>query len=40
VAETQPLLDRLDALVQEDVAAFNEALDEAGVGAVVVHRRE
>ena len=40
VAETQPLLDRLDALVREDVAAFNEALDEMGVGAVVVHRRD
>lgn len=37
--ETGPLLDRLDALVRDQVSAFNEALREAGVGAVVTRRR-
>lgn len=39
VAETQPLLDRLEGLVSTEVAAFNRALSEAGVGAVVTRRR-
>jgi len=39
VAETQPYLDRLETLVAEEVAAFNEALGEAGIGAVVTRRR-
>ncbi len=39
VAATQPFLDRLEGLVTEEVAAFNRALAEAGVGAVVTRRR-
>ncbi len=39
VTETQPFLDRLEALVADDVAAFNEALADAGIGAVVTRRR-
>ncbi|MEQ8330290.1 MAG: hypothetical protein RH859_07435 [Longimicrobiales bacterium] len=37
--ETGPLLDRLDALVRDQVAAFNQALRDAGVGAVVTRQR-
>ncbi|MEQ9399505.1 MAG: hypothetical protein RJQ04_10050 [Longimicrobiales bacterium] len=37
--ETGPLLDRLDALVRDEVAAFNQALRAAGVGAVVTRQR-
>ncbi len=36
VEETRPLLDRLERLIREDVAAFNEALKAEGVGSVVV----
>jgi hypothetical protein len=39
VAETQPLLDRLDGLVADEVAAFNAALAEAGIGSVVTRPR-
>jgi hypothetical protein len=39
-AETQPPLDRLRALVADQVAAFNAALEAAGVGPVVTHRRQ
>jgi photosystem II stability/assembly factor-like uncharacterized protein len=38
VAETQPLLDGLDAVLEEDVAAFNAALQVAGIGPVVTRR--
>jgi hypothetical protein len=38
-AETQPPLDRLQALVADQVAAFNAALEAAGVGPVVTQRR-
>jgi len=37
--ETQPYLDRLEGLVEDEVAAFNAALAEAGIGAVVTRRR-
>ena len=40
VDETQPLLDRLEALVGTQVPAFNRALAEAGIGAVVTRLRE
>ena len=40
VDETQPLLDRLEALVGTQVPAFNQALAEAGIGAVVTRLRE
>jgi photosystem II stability/assembly factor-like uncharacterized protein len=39
-AETQPPLDRLQALVADQVAAFNAALEAAGVGPVVTQRRQ
>jgi photosystem II stability/assembly factor-like uncharacterized protein len=38
VAETQPLLDQLQQVVDEDVAAFNAALRVAGIGPVVTRR--
>jgi photosystem II stability/assembly factor-like uncharacterized protein len=38
-AETQPLLDRLQMVLSEDVAAFNAALQVAGIGPVVTRRR-
>jgi photosystem II stability/assembly factor-like uncharacterized protein len=39
MAETSPLLDRVDAVVAGELAAFNAALGEAGVGGVIVRRR-
>jgi hypothetical protein len=39
VQETQPVLDRLDGVVANEVQAFNRALDEAGIGAVVTRVR-
>ena len=39
-AETQPHLERLQALMADQVAAFNEALGAAGVGPVVTKRRQ
>jgi photosystem II stability/assembly factor-like uncharacterized protein len=39
VAETDPLLERLDGLVATEVPAFNAALERAGIGAVVTRRR-
>ena len=39
VAETAPLLQRLEALVADQVPAFNAALERAGIGAVVTRRR-
>ncbi len=40
IDETQPLLDRLEVLVGTQVPAFNRALAEAGIGAVVTRLRE
>jgi photosystem II stability/assembly factor-like uncharacterized protein len=39
MAETQPYLDRLEELVADEVVAFNAALADAGIGAVVTRRR-
>lgn len=40
VDETQPLLDRLEALIGTQVPEFNRALAEAGIGALVTRLRE
>ncbi|MEJ2539995.1 MAG: hypothetical protein P8188_08510, partial [Gemmatimonadota bacterium] len=39
VQETQPVLDRLDRTVLEEVQAFNRALADAGIGSVVTRVR-
>jgi hypothetical protein len=39
VAETQPLLDRLQAVIDNEVAAFNAALQVADIGPVVTRRK-
>jgi photosystem II stability/assembly factor-like uncharacterized protein len=39
VAETEPLLERLEGVVAEQVPAFNAALERAGIGAVVTRNR-
>jgi len=38
-AELRPRLDRLDALFEEDLLAFNEALAAAGAAGVLVPER-